>query len=77
MPVALIRGCHQFIKASCALLQPPDAMQSAVTEKTVLVHLRERMRPVKFDGVEKDLTSAIRESFCDILSGKEEFVLQV
>ena len=34
------------------------------------------MRPVKFDGIEKDLTSAIKESFRDILSGKE-FVLRV
>ena len=58
------------------------AMQSTVrTEKTVLVHMRERVRPVTFShgatGIERELISAVRETFREVLTGKEELVLQV
>ena len=50
---------------------------STESEKTVLVHLGERARPVKFFGGTKELLSAIRSSFRDALIGNEEMILQV
>ena len=50
---------------------------STESEKTVLVHLGERARPVKFFGGTKELLSAIRSSFRDVLIGNEEMILQV
>ena len=50
---------------------------STESEKTVLVHLGERARPVKFFGGTKELLSAIRSSFRDVLIGNEEIILQV
>ena len=50
---------------------------STESEKTVLVHLGERARPVKFLGGTKELLSAIGSSFRDVLIGNEEMILQV
>ena len=46
-------------------------------EKTVLVHLGERARPVKFRGGTTELLSSIKLSFRDVLIGNEELILQV
>lgn len=49
----------------------------AGSEKTVLVHLRERVRPVKFVGSAANAIDAIWGSFHDVLCGDEQLVLQV
>ena len=48
-------------------------------EKTVLVHLNERARPVKFSGGGvTQLTASIKRSFEDVLvRGDEQLILQV
>ena len=47
-------------------------------EKTVLVDLNERARPVKFSGGVTQLTASIKRSFEDVLvRGDEQLILQV
>ena len=50
---------------------------STESKNRVLVHLGERARPVKFFRGTKELLSAIRSSFQDVLIGNEEMILQV
>ena len=49
----------------------------SMAERTVLVHVRNRIRPLKFSGSQSDLLSAIRGTFRDVLTGNEELFLQV
>ena len=64
--VVIGASCSCALNAATAL----HTMQSAMTEKTALVRLHERVLLVKFNhgtnGIEKDLTSAIQDSFSDI-----------
>ena len=52
-------------------------MSTESCEKTVLVHLGERARPVKFSGGVKGLLSAMQSSFQDVLNGEEHIILQI
>ena len=47
-------------------------------EKTVLVHVLERVRPVCFRGTRKDVVAAIRSAFSDVPGMSDgEIILQV
>lgn len=61
-----------------ALLNPvcSDMQMSTESEKTVLVHLGERARPVKFTGVTNNYFRA-QNCFRDVLIRNEEVILQV
>ena len=53
-------------------------MNKMSDEKTVLVHMLERVRPVRFRGSRKDLLLAIRAAFSDVPNIFDgEIILQV
>ena len=52
-------------------------MAESSSEKTVLVQIGERARPVKFVGGSEQLLSVIKLTFQDILNGNEHLLLQV
>ena len=70
-------GCMQTPPRAWLVESLFQFQMSTESEKTVLVHLGERARPVKFFGGTKALLSAIRSGFRDVLIGNEEMILQV
>ena len=52
-------------------------MEEKQAEKTVLMHVGVRVRPIKFSGTKADLTSAIKLNFSDVLSDDAPFFIQV
>ena len=54
-----------------------DSPREMEEDKTVLVHVGARVRPIKFSGTKTDLTSAIKLNFSDVLSYDASFFIQV